>query len=159
MKLFLAYTVAVLAVCWAVASHLQGIEDRGRADRAQEQLGIIQADFATELLEATRTADTIFKFTPQVLIRRDSVLKILADTVLVRQFVYQVDTLREVCLSCAARIYALDSLRAEEQRAAQRFQGHLQQEITALRRKSRFQKVLPYIAAAAGLYVGLNVPR
>lgn len=135
MKLFLAYAVAVLAVCWGVASHVQGIEDEGRAERAQQQLDIARSNFATELTEAKKTADTIFKSTPQVLIRRDSVLKILTDTVAVKEYIYQTDTLREACLSCAARIFALDSLRADERRAADRFTGALQSQIASLKRE------------------------
>lgn len=156
MKLFLAYLLAVLAVCWAIGSHLQGIEDRGRAERAQQQLNIARAQFAEALTEAEATADTVVETVTRYKTLRDSV--VITDTV-IQELVYQADSMAEVCLSCAARIYALDSLRTEEQRAADKFQSDLQKEIASLRRKSRLQKVLPYLAAAAGLYVGLNVPR
>lgn len=151
MVKLLAYAVVVLAVCWAIASHLQGIEDEGMRVRAEQQLEIARANFAAEITEAKQDADSL----RYALDRIQPVIRTRvfhrADTVLVPDsvWVHITDTILPRCEQCVARIYALDSLRTQEQRAADHERSILRAQISSLKREKFRDRV--------GCYAGYGV--
>lgn len=106
------YAVLILvAAMLAMVMHVENVRDGARDARAQQlaaEVSIWKANYAQAVVRSTAAAETVRVVATRVAHKRDTLLSRITDTVAVKAFIYQTDTLRVQCLRCAGR---LDSLR------------------------------------------------
>ena len=116
--------------------------------KSDPQVEIWKAKYAEAVLEGQRVADTVVKRETVVRTKRDTVLNNLTDTLLVKEFVYQTDTLREACLQCVEQL-------REQARASQTLISALEASNVGLRKRLSRQK----LTSRFGLFVGYGAMR
>jgi hypothetical protein len=107
------------------------------------QVDIWKAKYAEAVIEGQRVADTVVKRETIVRAKRDTVLQNLTDTLLVKEFVYQTDTLRVACLQCVEQL-------KEQQRAADVFISGLQRVNAEQKRTIQRMKLLSRLGISCG---------
>lgn len=144
MKAILGGIIAglVVVIVWR-GQEADGL--RARVDSLQRQSRRIDTVRQRDSVRVTRTVTTT-----QTL--RDTLLQRVTDTVAVKEYIYQTDTLRTACLACVASAAQLSVVNDSLQRA---YTG-LVRALDAQTPK-RWQKYLPVATGVAGFLLGAKL--
>lgn len=137
--------VLVAFVGDSVAGGNRELDYRARVDSLKRQYRRIDTVRRTDSVRVVRTIhalDTV----------RHTVLERLTDTVAVREYVYQTDTLRTACLACVASAARLSIVNDSLQHAYTGLVGALDAQ-----KPKRWQKYVPVAAGVAGFLLGAKL--
>jgi hypothetical protein len=153
LGLVLGTVVALVLADRSLRKYEQIAKDAGAArEIALADLAIAKVDAATK--------DTVFRVSrARVDTLRDSVLLRLTDTAYVTRYVLQTDSALQACtdLADSCAVFRLKTDTAIKALSAER---DIYKNLYKAAKPSRFQKALPWVAAAGGFWIGakLRVP-
>jgi hypothetical protein len=134
-------TLAALA--WAdyrVAKH----EAAWRIER-----GKLQAKYAEAASSVRVDSVEVVKWATKTRTVRDSLLVQITDTLLVKSFIYQTDTLRTACLACTAS--------ASQLRTVADSLNHVNDSLIRALTPSKWEKARPWVFGIGGLVLGAYI--
>lgn len=150
MKLYLTLLALLVAAFFVLLSWMDKREAHyTREWKARES--ILNAKYAEAVSQVRVDSVEVVRNVRQVSHTRDTLLLNLTDTVAVKEYIYQTDTLTVSCLACTA---SAARLRFSADSSIQSWKARYESV-----KPSRWDKARPWIFGAVGLYVGLNAPR
>lgn len=148
MKHLTVYALlCVLGTCAALAWTDRQVAQHEAAWRRERS--VLQAKFAEAATQTRVDSVEVVKWATKTRTARDSLLVQITDTLLVKSYVYQTDTLRENCLRCtqsASRLRTVaDSL------------NHVNDSLIRALTPSKWAKAKPWVFGIGGLVLGAFV--